>query len=131
MPARNIIVPFFTVLSLSAVILSYSRTREDWRGAVRYIAATTRPGDSVWFSRPYGAIPYDYYARRMTSNDLEPVIVVDKDAARRTNGRMWVMIYPPNTPDVQEIQLELSAGYTLQPQPAFRGLRLLLATPKR
>lgn len=131
MPARNVMVPLFTVLSLTAVILSYSRTREDWRGAVRYIAATTRPGDTVWCSRPYGAIPYDYYARRMTSNDLEPVIVKDKDAARRTNRRMWVMIYPPNTPDVQQIELELSAGYTLQPQPAFRGLRLFLATPKR
>lgn len=131
MPARNAILPLFIVLSVVAVILSYSRTREDWRGTVRYISAHTRPADKLWFSRSYGATPYDYYSRRMSHGGLQPAVVADKEAARRANERMWIIIYPSNTPDVQQIESAISHGYTLQPQPPFRGLQLFLATPKR
>lgn len=132
MPARHVLIPLFSVLSVVAVILSYSHTREDWRGAVRYIASHTRQGDRLWFSRPYGATPYEYYAERMSSNaQAGPAIIADEEAARRANARMWVIIYPPNTPDVAQTESQISAGYTLQPQPAFRGLRIFLATPKQ
>jgi hypothetical protein len=132
MPARRVLIPLFSVLSVVAVVLSYSHTREDWRSAVRYIASHTRQGDRLWFSRQYGATPYEYYAERMSSSGQPgPAIITDEEAARRANARMWVIIYPPNTPDVQQIESQISAGYTLQPQLAFRGLRIFLATPKQ
>jgi hypothetical protein len=54
-------------VALNAVgIRNYHQSdgKEDWRGAVQYVAEHVRPGELVLFSAAWAQVPFDYYYPR-------------------------------------------------------------------
>jgi hypothetical protein len=45
-----------------------------WRDGVRYVAAHAREGDGIAFFRPFGSVPWAYYAERRS---IDPAILPD------------------------------------------------------
>jgi mannosyltransferase len=124
LPLRSAVIVAFSALAIVTVFLSYSRTREDWRGATQHVLSHAQPGDVIWFLHDYGAVPYRYYEAKMHGG-VYPSEVPDASASLQAKTRVWVVLYPL-TPLAITVESQMRTKYPLLEQASFRGLRLAL-----
>jgi len=129
--ARAVSVTAFLVLSLVSVFRSYSRTREDWRDAVRYVLSRTQAGDAIWFDHAFSATPFEYYENR-TATENYPQRVRGANASEvEGKNRLWVVFYPLASPQTVATESQIAAQYAAVGRASFRGVHIILFDVRR
>jgi mannosyltransferase len=118
-------------LSLVSTALSYSRMREDWRGALNFLIDNARPQDLVLYYQPVGNWAAESYrdwlpggsANRPTAISAEPQ---SNEWRAKIAGasRVWFVMYPANVTDdtSRAVEMELHSRYTVVESRRFRAI---------
>jgi 4-amino-4-deoxy-L-arabinose transferase-like glycosyltransferase len=128
---------------------------EDWSGSTAFVAAEVQEGDGVLFYAPFGRIPFEWSARdhEAITNLADPVkpthpwnegllesIVYQPmpregvAAASEPFERVWLVLSSeapngPEEPELAGVRDGLAdAGFTVQQEKEFEGVRVLLYT---
>ncbi len=118
-------------LSLVSTALSYSRMREDWRGAVNLLIDNARPQDVVVYYRGVGDFAAESYRDWMPgggANRPSAVEVGAPGADWRTKivgvRRVWLVEYPANLSDdtSRAVEAELHSHYTAVASFGYRAV---------
>ncbi|HZD32373.1 MAG TPA: glycosyltransferase family 39 protein [Candidatus Angelobacter sp.] len=118
-------------LSLVSTALSYSRMREDWRGAVNYLIDNGRAQDVVLYYQPVGhwaAESYRDWLPGGSANRPTPVSAEPQSNEWRTKiagaRRVWLVEYPANMSDEtsRAVEMELHRRYTAVESRPFRAI---------
>jgi hypothetical protein len=119
------------VLSLVSTVMSYSRTREDWRGAINFLIDNARSQDVVLYYQPVGGWAAESYrdwlpgggANRPTALSVEPE---SNDWRAKIAGarRVWLVEYPANLSDEtsRAVEAELHRRYAAARQQQYRAI---------
>jgi mannosyltransferase len=121
----------FAALSILTAFLSYSRTREDWRGAAHYVLSQEQPGDAIWFCRGYADTPFLYYGSRFPVASRPDLLAGADIPDLRGKTRLWVVFYPIPTSDSAAMESKMTAQYSVLQQSSFRGMRIVLFNVNR
>lgn len=119
------------VLSLVSAGIVYRRVQEDWRGAVNYLIANSRPDDRVLYYKSVGEFAGESYRDWLAGGDARrptPVAVggpTEWDAG--DSRRVWLVLYrvKPNDAAVGEIEQELGKRYVVGASEEFRGVTVV------
>jgi hypothetical protein len=127
------------VLVLALVSLStrgladwYQRTSfEDWRGAARYVLATTHVGDGVVFYPRYASVPFGYYERREGAPELENLDPRGQLVERwRVKRRIWLVVREGDAAraplDLRRLKRALAGKYRPAGRRTFDGVMIEL-----
>lgn len=118
---RTLAAAGVVVLSLVCVVVSYSRVREDWKGAVTFLISHARRDDRVLYYQPVAFFGTETYRDWLPGGHVErPKGVMaggDEQELRREMdhaARIWLVRYPANLQDSQSraLETELLASYT-------------------
>jgi uncharacterized membrane protein len=119
------------VLSLVSTVLSYSRMREDWRGAVNFLIDNARSQDVVLYYQSVGGWAAESYrdwlpgggANRPTAVRVEPQSN-DWRAKLGAAKRIWLVEYPANLSDdtSRAVEAELHSRYTAAAEQQYRAV---------
>ena len=119
------------VLSLVSTVMSYSRMREDWRGAVNFLIDNARSQDVVLYYQSVGGWAAENYrdwlpggaANRPTAVSVEPQ---SNDWRAKITGvrRIWLVEYPANVSDdiSRGVETELHSRYTAVAAQQYRAI---------
>ncbi len=103
-----------------------SNDQEDWRGAVSYVLATSRPHDRVVFAPPYVKTPFNYYQRRSHRAPLDEIAL--QDVAEP--NRVWLVVSPVHVlsfqPELEEARAALASGHRLESSKSFTQIEVEL-----
>ncbi len=108
-------------LSLVSTWLSYSRMREDWRGAVNFLIDNARPQDVVVYYRGVGHFAAESYRDWLPGGGANRPVAVEvgapgNDWRTKVDGsrRVWLVEYPANLSDdtLRTVEAELHSRYT-------------------
>jgi uncharacterized membrane protein len=117
--------------SLAGTMMSYSRVREDWRGAVNLLIDNARAQDVVLYYQPVGSWAAENYrawlpggaANRPTALGVNPQ---SNDWRVKTMGarRVWLVQYPANLSDdtLRAVETELHSRYNAVAAEQFRAI---------
>ena len=118
-------------LSLVSTWLSYSRMREDWRGAVNFLIDNARSQDKVVYYRGVGQFAAESYRDWMPGGGGNRPVAVEVGAPgvdwRTKIGsprRVWLVEYPSNISDdtLRTVEAELHRRYSAVDSRAFRAI---------
>jgi len=118
-------------LSLVSTWLSYSRMREDWRGAVNFLIDNARSQDKVVYYRGVGQFAAESYRDWMPGGGGNRPVAVEVGAPgvdwRTKIGsprRVWLVEYPANMSDdtLRTVEMELHRRYSAVDSRAFRAI---------
>jgi len=118
-------------LSLVSTWLSYSRMREDWRGAVNFLIDNARSQDAVVYYRGVGLFAAESYRDWMPGGGGNRPMAVEVGAPgvdwRTKIGsarRVWLVEYPANMSDdtLRTVEMELHRRYSAVDSRAFRAI---------
>jgi len=121
-------------LSLAATTLFYARQTEDWRGAVAYLMANTRPDDRVLYYQSVGQFAAESYRDWLQpSNAARPqtfgISTANGDWERDLDraDRLWLVVYRAKAHEAEAltIQQELSKRYEPGPSKVFHGVTVI------
>ena len=130
-PIRMWAIAAVCILSLVSTWLSYSRIREDWRGAVNYLIDNARAQDVVLYYEPVGNWAAESYrdwlpgggANRPTAVGVSPQ---SNEWRPKIAGapRVWLVEYPANLIDEtsRSLEAELHSRYTQVKSQEFRAV---------
>ena len=119
------------ILSLVSTWLSYSRVREDWRGAVNYLIDNARAQDVVLYYQPVGNWAAESYRDWLPGGGANRPRAVTADpqsnewrAKIAGAQRVWLVEYPSNLSDEtsRSLEAELHSRYTQVKSQAFRAV---------
>jgi mannosyltransferase len=128
---RVLAVAAVCVLSLVSTVLSYSREREDWRGAANYLIMHATAQDRVVYYQGVGDFATESYRDWLPGGtNNRPVAVEvhpqsndwrDKIAGAR---RVWLVRYPANQSDstALAVETELHSRYAAGETTQFRAV---------
>jgi uncharacterized membrane protein len=118
-------------LSLVSTVMSYSRMREDWRGAVNFLIDNARSQDVVLYYQSVGGWAAENYrdwlpgggANRPMAASIEPQSS-DWRAKIAGAGRIWLVEYPanPNDETSRAVEAELHSRYTAAAERQYRAV---------
>ena len=131
---RPLAVPvvLYVGLSIVASIASYSRTREEWREATRFVLSQSPPGEPIVFFEPWGRVPFDYYRSRSNANvSLKEISANSFYQLGNQSGGFWIVIYPLPTidPATRDLESRLNTSFSTGMVRDFRGLRIVHYEP--
>jgi uncharacterized membrane protein len=118
-------------LSLVSTVMSYSRMREDWRGAVNFLIDNANAQDVVLYYQPvanWAAESYRDWLPGGTANRPTAVSVdrQSNDWLAKIAGarRVWLVEYPANLSDdtTRTVETELHRRYTAAVQQQYRAI---------
>jgi mannosyltransferase len=117
-------------LSLVTTGLLYRRASEDWRGAVNYLVANTRPEDRVLYYQSVGQFAGESYREWLQPSTPKPTAVgIDPDNPSWQGSlgearRVWLVLYraKPDGAATTSVQGELDRRYQLQGEKTFTGV---------
>ena len=130
-PVRLWAIAGVCVLSLVSTAMSYSRMREDWRGAVNYLIDNARAQDVVLYYQPVGNWAAESYrdwlpgggANRPTALSVS---AQSNDWRAKIAGarRVWLVEYPATTSDdtSRSLEAELHSRYSAVAMQSFRAV---------
>ena len=119
------------VLSLVSTVLSYSRMREDWRGAVNFLIDNARAQDVVLYYQPVANWAAESYrdwlpgggANRPTAVSVHPQ---SDDWWAKIAGakRIWLVEYPANLSDdtTRAVETEVHSRYSAVAEHQYRAV---------
>src|SRR5271166_3688328 len=119
------------ILSLVSTWLSYSRVREDWRGAVNYLIDNARAQDVVLYYQPVGNWAAESYRDWLPGGGANRPRAVTADPQSNEwrpkiagAPRVWLVEYPSNLSDEtsRSLEAELHSRYTQVKSQAFRAV---------
>jgi mannosyltransferase len=125
-------------LSLTTTIILYRRLNEDWRSAVQYLVANTRPEDGVLYYQPVGEFGGESYRDWVQPPETPrpPGIRVDSGSEWRRQidhaPRLWLVLYRAKQGDDEPraIDSELGKNYVSDGTVSFRGITIIPYRPK-
>jgi 4-amino-4-deoxy-L-arabinose transferase-like glycosyltransferase len=118
-------------LSLVSTGLSYSRMREDWRGAVNFLIDNARSRDVVLYYRGVGHFAAENYRDWLPGGAANrPLGIevgapgVDWRARLQSAHRVWLVEYPANVSDdtSRAVEAELHSHFTAVGSRPFRAI---------
>ncbi len=118
-------------LSLVSTALSYSRMREDWRGAVNFLIDNAQSQDVVVYYRGVGRFAAESYRDWMPGGDANRPVPVEvgapgSDWRAEIAGarRVWLVEYPSNVNDdtSRAVEAELHSRYAPVDSRTFRAI---------
>ena len=118
-------------LSLVSTAMSYSRVREDWRGAVNFLIDNARSQDVVLYYQSVGGWAAENYRDWLPgggANRPTPVSVELQSSDWRSKvagaRRVWLVEYPANLPDgtTRTIEAELHSRYSAVAEQKYRAV---------
>ncbi len=130
-PVRLWAIVGVCALSLVSTSMSYSRMREDWRGAVNYLIDNARAQDVVLYYQPVGNWAAESYrdwlpgggANRPTALGVS---AQSNDWRTKVTGarRVWLVEYPAMTSDdtSRSLEAELHSRYSVVAMQSFRAV---------
>jgi uncharacterized membrane protein len=119
------------MLSLLSTAMSYSRMREDWRGAVNFLIDSARAQDVVLYYQPVGGWAAESYrdwlpgggANRPTAVSVDPQA---GDWRSKVAGarRVWLVEYPATVTDdtTRSVETELHSRYAAVAVQQYRAI---------
>jgi uncharacterized membrane protein len=119
------------VLSVVSTALSYSRVREDWRGAVNFLIDNARSQDVVLYYQSVGGWAAENYrdwlpgggANRPTAVSVDPQ---GSDWRNKIAGarKVWLVEYPANATDdtTRAVETELHSRYAATATQQYRAI---------
>jgi mannosyltransferase len=122
-----------SLLSLASTALSYSRMREDWRGAVNLLIDNARSQDVVVYYRGVGHFAAENYRDWMAGGGANrPAAVevgapgVDWRAKIGGANRVWLVEYPSNVSDetARAVEAEMHSRYSPVRTQTFRAIKV-------
>ncbi len=128
---RIVAIVSVCVLSLVSVAIVYRRVQEDWRGAVNYLIAKSRPEDRVLYYQPVGEFAGENYRDWLPGGGGPRPLPVSVTSATEwdTGGakRIWLVLYraKPGDTEARAIQQELGKRYVAGQQQKFRGVTII------
>jgi uncharacterized membrane protein len=128
------------VLSLVSTMLSYSRMRENWRGAVNYLIDNAGSQDVVVYYQGVGFFASENYRDWLPGGKANRPLAVEVGApgvdwrARTAHAkRVWLVEYPANINDntSRAVETELHSRYSQGRTQSFRAVTVteFLAKP--
>ena len=130
-PVRTWAIAGVCILSMMSTWLSYSRMREDWRGAANYLIDHARAQDTVVYYRGVGNFAAESYRDWLPGGGANRPIPVEVGApgtdwrARIVGApRVWLVEYPANLSDEtsRSVEAELHRHYAQGTSQAFRAV---------
>jgi hypothetical protein len=115
------------ILLVFSVINIFVVPRDDWKNAVRYLGAESRPGDVVFLLPGYGIYPFEYYNRgKIPSQRIDADSdVLKMKAALPKAARVWLITNQEEFIDPkQKIRLALARGGEPLQSKAFYRIRI-------
>ncbi len=117
-------------LSLVTTVILYRRASEDWRGAVNYLIANTRPEDRVLYYQSVGKFAGESYREWLQPTTPKPTTIgieplnASWQSDIGDSRRVWLVIYRamPDGAEATSIQRELSRQYQLANEKKFTGV---------
>jgi uncharacterized membrane protein len=119
------------VLSLVSTVISYSRMREDWRGAVNFLIDNARSQDVVLYYQPVGGWAAESYRDWLPGGGANRPISVkveqqSNDWRTKIAGakRVWLVEYPASLSDgtTRTVEAELHSRYTAIAAQQYRAI---------
>jgi mannosyltransferase len=121
-------------LSLATTVLLYRRPSEDWRGAVTYLAANSRPDDRVLYYQSVGEFAGESYRDWLAPANAPRPQAIGIDAANvhwqadlDHVPRIWLVLYreKPNDVEALAVQRALSDHYAAIREQDFYGISVI------
>ncbi|HEY3930691.1 MAG TPA: glycosyltransferase family 39 protein [Candidatus Koribacter sp.] len=119
------------VLSGIATAASYSKVREDWRGAAAYTASVAPDAPVVFYIKD-GAAPFAYYRDRLSSPLKAAQLIPSEQQPSEADAQVWARFYPciwvvrfpadVKDPALPEITRDLLRHYKLCERQDFKGI---------
>jgi len=128
---KNCAIAAVCVTSLVTTMFSYSRVREDWRGATNFLIDNARPQDIVVYYQGVGKFAAESYRDWLPGGGANrPVPVEVQSGSSDWRGkvlgarRVWLVQYPGNVSDdtSRAVEAELYSRYTRVASTPFRGI---------
>jgi uncharacterized membrane protein len=119
------------VLSLASTVMSYSRMREDWRGAVNFLIDNARPQDVVLYYQPVGGWAAESYRDWLPGGGANRPMAVSVDPQAgdwrsKVAGarRVWLVEYPANLSDdtARAVETQLHSRYAAVAVQQYRAM---------
>ncbi len=130
-PVRLWAIAGVCALSLVSTSMSYSRMREDWRGAVNYLIDNARAQDVVLYYQPVGNWAAENYRDWLPGGSANRptalgVSAQSNDWRAKIAGarRVWLVEYPSNLSDdtSRSLEAELHSRYSVVDSRVFRAV---------
>ncbi len=132
---RTAAIAAVCVLSLVATVTSYTRVKEDWRGAVGYLIDHAQPQDRVLyydFLSGYGVERYRNWLEGPDSKRPTAIVIgqpgVDWEKQTEQAPRVWLVMYRANPDDpgaARAIQSTLQGHFTAEAPVRFRAITVI------
>ncbi len=128
---RMLAIAAVCVLSLVSTGISYTRSREDWRGVAQYLMAHAESQDRVLYYEPIGYFATENYRSWLAGGQVSrpaPVMVnpPNPDWEQKIAGaaRVWLVTYPDKLNDAvsRDILARLQQRYTVAGRQQFRAI---------
>jgi hypothetical protein len=119
------------VLSLASTVMSYSRMREDWRGAVNFLIDNARPQDVVLYYQPVGGWAAESYRDWLPGGGANRPMAVSVDPQAgdwrsKVAGarRVWLVEYPANLSDdtARAVETQMHSRYAAVAVQQYRAI---------
>jgi len=132
-PLRFFAAAGIIVLSLVSTAVSYSRVREDWRGAVNFLIDNARAQDIVVYYQGVGDWAAENYRDWLpggSANRPAAVEITSQPNSWQTKiagaPRVWLVEYPANVSDdtSRAVEAELHSRYTVAGSHGFRAIAI-------
>lgn len=132
-PPRFFAAAGIIVLSLVSTAISYSRVREDWRGAVNFLIDNARAQDIVVYYQGVGDWAAENYRDWLpggSANRPAAVEITSQPNSWQTKitgaPRIWLVEYPANVSDdtSRAVEAELHSRYTVAGSHGFRAIAI-------
>jgi mannosyltransferase len=129
--SRTVAIVSVCALSLVSVGVVYRRVQEDWRGAVNYLIANSRPEDRVLYYQSVGEFAGENYRDWLPGGDGPRAAPVGINSLTEwDNGnaaRVWLVLYraKADDADTREIQQELGKRYIAGERKELRGVTII------
>jgi uncharacterized membrane protein len=122
------------LLSVVSTVIIYRRVTEDWRGAVRYLVANTRPGDRVLYYESVGEFAGESYRDWLAPDSPRPGAIGVKAGSKDWEQEIgdaqhvWLVRYrvKPNDKRVEEIREKLDERkFSLDAVSSYKGVTVM------
>jgi hypothetical protein len=119
------------VLSLASTVMSYSRVREDWRGAVNFLIDNARSQDVVLYYQSVGGWAAESYRDWLPGGGANRPMAVSVDPQAgdwrsKVAGarRVWLVEYPATVTDdtTRSVETELHSRYAAVAVQQYRAI---------
>ena len=128
---RTLAIAGVCVLSLVSTMISYTRVREDWRGAANYLIDHATAQDRVLYYEGVGNFAAESYRDWLPGGASNRPTAVEVNASANAwqlqiagARRVWLVRYPANRSDdtARALEMELQSRYSAVETKQFRAV---------